>query len=95
MLKYVVCLWAHTFTTRTCSSDMLKGTDIVMTLWQMPAILKCINSDMDIIYRVHIDPLLLMHFTDPYSIPSPFRMWENTPVKLEQQSNISSSFSQI
>lgn len=49
---------------------------------------------MDIIYRVHIDPMLLMHFTDPYSIPSLFRIWENTQVKSEQQSNISSSFSQ-
>lgn len=74
---------------------MLKGTDIVMTLWQMHAILKCINSDKDIIYRVHIDPMLLMHFTDPYSIPSLFRIWENTSVKSEQEGNISSSLSQI
>lgn len=49
---------------------MLKGGDIVMILWQMHAILKHINSDMDIIYRVYIDLMLLMHFTDPYSIPS-------------------------
>lgn len=35
--------------------DMLKGADIVMTLRQMHTIIKCITSEMDIIYRVDID----------------------------------------
>lgn len=37
------------------STDILKGADSVMTLWQMHTIIKCINSDKDIIYRVDID----------------------------------------
>lgn len=51
----VLCWWVYTFATYNCSSGILKGADSVMTLWQMHAIIKCINSDKDLIYRVDID----------------------------------------